>query len=155
MPDGNPAFLVDTSGNLTAESARIKGEIVAQSGRFDGVVYAGNNTVAIGPDGVEVLGGQGITVTDGDISILNSDMAPFLKLGRFLSGTAHEHGIQVIDEIGEESFKVTQDGSVSMKGDIRATSGAFAGKVVIGDNDDVYIRGDDVIMIRRQLCSCR
>ena len=142
MPDGNPAFLVDTSGNLTAESARIKGEIVAQSGRFDGVVYAGNDTVAIGPDGVEVLGGQGITVTDGDISILNSDMAPFLKLGRFLSGTAHEHGIQVIDEIGEESFKITQDGSVSMKGDIRATGGAFAGKVVVGGNDDVYIRGD-------------
>jgi hypothetical protein len=112
--NGNGTFHVDRNGNLTANSANIKGHVEASSGSFTGSVNA--STGQIGPwvfNPEAIFNGKGIG-TAGSCGISN------------ISGWAHW--------AGNGNFRVDENGylfcnNANITGSITATSGSFTGEV--------------------------
>lgn len=123
--NGNGTFHVDRNGNLTANSATIKGHIEASSGSFTGTVNATSGQF------------QGsVYASDGKIGPWTFDPQAFYNgIG---IGNAGSCGISNIPGwahwAGNGNFRVDQNGylfcnNANITGEIHATSGSFSGEV--------------------------
>lgn len=127
-------FIVTEDGTLTAEGARISGEITATSGRFAGDVKVGDEASQL---------------------IIQGSLGRIVAGGTILSSTGL-HMTEGSIELGT-SFSVTQDGRLTardatIEGTIVVRSGEILGELTVGNGVRIIpgridVRGDEGIVL--------